>query len=351
MNKTMRVALSPLLLAGLLAGCSAGGSADGRLPTASSSATTVPAAATSPSATPDGPAVTLAEAGQEARKILKADEIIRAFGAESYALAQTADAQRQVTVADFQSTAMRPARYTWGDPTLLVPRLEAGRYPYWFAAVAERRDAGGTSRTAVLAFMKSDERSRWQLRSVSLLYPGTKPPAITLDSEGYATALATRDESVAISPRLMAPLHATIAEEGPKGYAAQLITAGPQTTGYFAEVQKAQPAAKRQGLLYDSIFAATPYPIYALRAAGGGAVIIYSLRRTTSLQGETVSASGLVPVPKAVRWAVDHQAARVARKLRVVETQQYVSQVARKGATDPAKIIAFDGTPTTITVD
>ncbi|RCG31048.1 hypothetical protein DQ384_13990 [Sphaerisporangium album] len=347
----MRVALVLLLFA--LAACSTGGGPPRRSPDAvpaSAPATATPVPSASPSPTGDAPAVTPEDAAVIARKVLGAEDAARAWGAESYAVDLTRDAQRLFTVTAFKSTRMKPARYTWGAPRVLVPRLGRDRYPYWFAAVADRRDAQGRDRTALLVFMKEYPTSLWQLGFASLLYPGTKPPAVLLDREGYATALPTRDDSIAISPHLMAPLHATIAEEGPGGFAAGLIAAGPQTTGYFTEVGKEQPEAKGRGLLYDSIFAATTFPIFALRTTDGGGVIMYSLTRTTLRQVKTDNALGLVPVPRNVRWATGDRPV-VRRKLRVEETQQYVTQVSRKGATTPAKVMGFDGTPTSVTSD
>ncbi|WP_248963553.1 hypothetical protein [Sphaerisporangium perillae] len=351
MTRTMRVALVLSLLASGAFACSPGPSetrgatAPVTAPVPAVTASPGPSSSSSPSPSRAAPVVTLDEARRQALMILGADDAARVQGVQSYALAQTRDGQRDITRAEFQSTGSRPPRYTWGEPTLLVPRLD--RYPYWFAALTERRDADGKSRTAVLVFMKQYEVSLWQLSFASLLYPGTKPPAVSLDEEGYATPLATRDDTIAISPHLMAPLHATIAEEGPKGFAAGLIAAGPQTTGYFAEVEKIQPEFKRRGFLYDSLFAATAFPIYALRTADGGALILYSLTRTTLRQAKTKAAEGLVPVPQNVRWDVGSPV--VPYMLRVVETQQYVSQVSRKGAAEPAKIIGFDGVPTAIT--
>ncbi len=345
-NGTMRAVLAILLFAVTASACASGGHETRRGPVAATSAATgasTPTPAPSPSAqAEDSQAVTPAEAADLVRKILRTDDAVRASGDEFYALQQVRDAQNQITATAFQSTGMKPPRYTWGAPRVLVPRLD--RFPYWFAAVVERRDASGANRTAVLVFMKQYEVSRWQLSFVSLLYPGTKLPDVSLDSQGYATPLATRDDSIAISPHLMAPLHATIAEEGPGGFAADLIAAGPQTTGYFTEVEKIQPESKWRGYLYDSLFAATAFPIYALRTTDGGAVILYSLTRTTLRQAKIKHADGLVPVPKEVRWAVGSVV--VPNMLRVVETQQYVSHVSRRGAAEPAKIIGFDGAAT-----
>ncbi|MEV7965183.1 hypothetical protein AB0O34_04285 [Sphaerisporangium sp. NPDC088356] len=346
MNRTMRAVLAMFLFAATASACASSGHEIRRSPVAATSAATgASTPAPSPSSSPqvgDTPAVTPAEAAEQVHLILATDDALRASGDEYPARQQVRDAQSLFTATAFQSTGMKPPRYTWGRPKLLVPRLD--RFPYWFAAVVERRDESGASRTAVLAFMKQYDVSRWQLSFASLLYPRTKLPEVSLDPQGYATPLATRDDSIAISPHLMAPLHATIAEEGPGGFAAGLIAAGPQTTGYFTEVEKIQSESKLRGFLYDSLFAATAFPIYALRTTDGGAVILYSLTRTTLRQAKIKHADGLVPVPKDVRWAVGSVV--VPNMLRVIETQQYVSHVSRRGAAEPAKIIGFDGAAT-----
>ncbi|GII75349.1 hypothetical protein Sru01_03310 [Sphaerisporangium rufum] len=354
MGKAMRVALASLPAAMLVVGLAAGCSRNGAAPAAASPVPVTPSPAASagppvsPSPSATGPAVTAAEAARVTREILAADDVLRVAGGERDALLQTRDGQRSIISAQFRSTGLAPRRFTWGEPKLLVPRLV--RPPLWFAAVAERRDrGGGHPRTAVLVFMKESDTALWQLSFASLLYPGVSLPEVARDAEGYATALSTRDSTTAISPHLMAPLHATIAEEGPGGFAAGLIAAGPQTTGYFAEVQKITPDAKRRGFLYDSLFAATTFPIYALRTADGGALILYSLTRKTLTQAKTDNAFGLVPVPKDVRWAVKRPVVR--SRLSVEQTQQYISHVRRKGAAEPARIIAFDGAPTRVSGD
>ncbi|MDH2427882.1 hypothetical protein [Sphaerisporangium sp. TRM90804] len=339
MSRTMRGLLVLSLL--LLAACSPGGGAS-PLPAAVKPATS-PAGTPTPSPAPSAEAhVTLEDARRVLRVYLATDDVVRASGDLSFDLALARDGQAPFASTAFRSTSMRPPRYTWGEPRLLVPRLD--RFPLWFAAVVERRGPGGEKRTAVMAFMKQYTTSRWLLSFSSLLEPGAAPPKVALDAEGYATPLPTRDDTVAISPHLMAPLHATIAEEGPGGFAASLIAAGPRTTGYFTQRGEDKPTAKWFGFLDESIFAATAYPIYALRTDDGGAVILYSLTRTTLRQAKMKHAQGLVPVPEDVRWAVG--APVVATMLRLVETHQYVSQVSRTGAAEPARVIGFDGAVT-----
>ncbi|MFC7644868.1 hypothetical protein ACFQX6_32435 [Streptosporangium lutulentum] len=257
-------------------------------------------------------------------------------------LDQTRDGQRALAAAAYGDTI---PRYTWGKPDLLVPRVQGGTP--WFAAIVRRKDAAGKTRLAVLTVMRQGQDD-WQLSSTSLLDPGVRAPAITKDADGYVTALGEEDPTVEISPRLMAPLHATSAEEGAEGFAAGLIEDGPHTTGYATEIVKKRAAEKQQCRGYDSIFAASDYPVHALRTADGGALILYSLIRTTT---QTVKIG-----PCAADFKVPPNLAKltsdsfVLKELRTVETQQYVSTVPAKNSGGPARVIGYLGGVTKVTV-
>jgi hypothetical protein len=285
--------------------------------------------------------VTLDEARGLLDEALAADDVARANGDEHLALDLSRDAPNAITVATYRSSNMSPPRYTWGARTVIVPRLVT--FPYWFAATAERRDSRGRTRTAMLVLMRDSEKSRWRIGFSSLLESGLEPPPVKLDADGYATALATRDESVMISPHLMGPLHATIAEEGPGGFAAGLIVSGAHTTGYFTQISADRQLAKlRDCMNYDSIFAATTFPVYALRTPDGGAVILYSLNRTTTWAPKLKCGEGKrLEIPAGARWMLKNPV--VLKERRIVETQQYVSVVPAKNAGPTARIIAYDG--------
>jgi hypothetical protein len=296
------------------------------------------------------PAVTLAEAGRELNAYLATDDVLRlarSAPVERWTLQLSRDGQRPITLAQLHSTGKKPPRYSWGQRTLLVPRQEAadGR-PLWFAATVQRRDPDGTTRTAVLTFVRQEPRAGWQLSFASLLYPGERLPAVTLDAEGYATALDSRDQSIAISPNLMAPLHATVAEEGPKGFASGLIAPGPQTTGYSGEISENKARAKAQDCMnYESIFAsAAGYPVFALRARDGGALILYTLIRTSTWSpdpGMKCAEGRPVAIPAGARWAITNPVIREKRQIQ--ETQQYVGAVPPRESAAPADVIGFDG--------
>ncbi|MCG5218480.1 hypothetical protein [Streptosporangium sp. KLBMP 9127] len=288
--------------------------------------------------------VTREQAGQALRRYLMTDDVLRAGGELRMALEIVRDGQTPLSTAAYRSSDLEPTRYTWGEPTLFVPRLD--RAPYWFTAVVERRE-GDETRQALLTLVKEDDEGHWQLSFASLLFPGAELPEIALDAEGYATALATRDERIAISPQLMAPLHATVAEEGAKGFSAALIAPGAHTTGYSSEIAERRRQARHDGLNYDSIFGATSSPVFGLRTRDGGGLVQYALTRTTTLTAKVPSAPW-IEVPKAARWAVGDSAA-VAKELRLVETHQYASVVPKSDSRRAADVIAFDGAVTRVT--
>ncbi|MCT9928886.1 hypothetical protein N5079_01490 [Planotetraspora sp. A-T 1434] len=344
----VRSALTFALLASTAVACS--GAAPSQpakprtTPTPAAAVSSAPAPSPSPTSTAAS-AVTLAEAGRALDTFLATDDVVRAAGADKWTLALTRDGQRPMTLARLRSSrgAALP-RYTWGHRTLLVPRQSPGKAAQWFAATVERRSASGEVRTAVLAFLRPDEKSRWQVSFESLLYPGERPPAAAIDSEGYATALESRDQTVAVSPNLMGPLHATTAEEGAQGYASGLIAPGPQTTGYFADITAAKVKAQRDdGMEYQSIFAAAAdNPVFALRTEDGGALVYYTLIRTSTWTPILMYAKCRpIVIPPQARWLL--KVSKICNERRIQETQQYVGAVPPKTSTAPAHVIGYDG--------
>ncbi|GAA5044264.1 hypothetical protein HNP84_004590 [Thermocatellispora tengchongensis] len=342
------------VLAGLT-GCTGSSGPPGRGSPTPVAATTAQSASPSPS---PGPALTQEEAREAVERYLATDDVLRAGGDLRMALSLARDGQAALTIAAYRSTGLRPARYAWQVEDVYVPRLE--RAPYWFTAVVRRtgREAeggsgaagkavrGSESRTALLTLMKQDDEARWQLSFGSLLLDGADPPEVALDADGYATALPSRDETIGVSPQLMPPLHATVAEEGSKGFSAGLIEPGPYTTGYSDEIAEEKQQARHDGLDYDSIFSATQSPIFALRTEDGGALVSYEMTRTTTLTARLPSAPW-IEVPENARWAANDQA--VSNELRIIETHQYASLVPPRDKHEPAEVIAYEGAVTRVT--
>ncbi|MBG0828120.1 hypothetical protein HS041_10100 [Planomonospora sp. ID67723] len=335
-------ALALTTVAAGAAACSSGGDpAAGRSPSAGG-----PASAPAP---PARPLVTLAEAAGALKDILSADGILgsavpRLPADRNHLLRQAADGHLALTQAALRSSEIMredPPRYTWGEPRLLVPRLEQG--PGWFAAVVDRREEGGESRPVMLTVTRQGEDD-WRISSLSLL--DSAIPGIAQDAEGYATALGGDDPGVQISPRLMAPLHATTAEEGSAGFAAGLIAEGPHTTAHATEITATRAEEKDSCLGYGSIFAAAGYPVHALRTSDGGALIAYSLIRTTTWTAKVYPCAELIAkLPEQERLPDSSP----LKEVRTVETQQYVSTVPPKTSRELARVIGYAGGITKVT--
>ncbi|MGC5013264.1 hypothetical protein ACLQ2R_21110 [Streptosporangium sp. DT93] len=298
------------------------------------------------------PAVTLDEASKALAGVLGADGVLgtaepRLDAEKRLILAQTRDGQEALTLAAFNGSPRGLPRFTWGTPRLLVPREQSG--PAWFAATVECTDASGQVHTAVLTLLRH-EGEAWRLSSTSLLDAGAPAPEVAVDDEGYATALDQQDETVVISPRLMPPLHATSAEEGARGFAADLIEEGPHTTGHADEITRLRMKDKYSLCLgYDSIFAASGYPVHALRTADGGALIVYSLIRTTTRSVKIEPCGSATEVPEELRKMTTEDF--ITKEMRLVETQQYVSTVPARSSGRSARVIGHLGGLTKVIVN
>ncbi|MEU4831950.1 hypothetical protein [Streptosporangium sp. NPDC023615] len=350
----------------LAAGAACSGDAPDARPEPSRAAGAVTPTATATATPRPAPPVTLAEASRALAGVLGADGVLgaatpRLDAERRLLLAQTRDGQEALTLAALSGAPKTPKtpktpetpetpetlpRYTWGTPRLLVPREQGG--PAWFAALVERTDASGEARTAVLTLTRP-EGDDWRLSSTSLLDAGTPAPEVARDAEGYATALDQQDATIVISPRLMAPLHATSAEEGARGFAAGLIEEGPHTTGFADEITRLREEEKDRCLGYDSIFAASGYPVHALRTADGGALIAYSLIRTTTRSIKVVPCGSATEIPEELRGMTTESF--VTKELRLVETQQYVTTVPTRSSGRSARVIGHLGGLTKVIVN
>jgi hypothetical protein len=236
------------------------------------------------------------------------DDVARASGDERLALSWADDGQAQLIAAEFRKAAFTGdpvPRYVYSGQRFYVPRLT--QFPKWFVVVADRSVqsgpasapaaaaagagavAGGAAtkdntkdkRTVLLAFVRKSVDSRWRLSLSTVLDGNVKPPQIPVDKDGYATPLATYDTDLTIQPRIVPGVQATLAEEGPQSLATKVMRAGPHTSGYYLTDQRNERRDAGRGLAYDTVYAATGFPIYALRTAGGGGIVLYALSRNT----------------------------------------------------------------------
>ncbi|MFG1942092.1 hypothetical protein [Nonomuraea sp. NPDC048826] len=332
-GRRMALMLAAVLLAGA-SGCT--GSAAGPSPTPAASS--APSASPSATPAPAEPEVTLQEAGEVFATFAAADNVLRASGDLRLAMEYVRDSEARLTAVAYLSSGGRPPLHEWGSPTLYVPRFPTGAQTPWFSVLADR-----DGEPTVLTFARNGD---WRLSAAARLLDAADRPAVELDPQGYATAISDDDRSITIRPQLIGPLHATVAETGTDGVAAGLLADGPHTTDVASQITEAREKAKKNGFSYDSIFQAGDFPVYGLRTAGGGAVIQYSLSRTTTTTTKTAE-DDYIPVPESARWSIS--APVVRRNLRLTEINTYVTAVPSAAAPAAAEVIGHSGALTKAT--
>jgi hypothetical protein len=171
--------------------------------------------------------------------------------------------------------------FTYAAPAYYIPRLKG--YPKWFAVDA----ASGNTRHALL-FTQDHAGGPWLLAADP--FPSSALSVITLDKDGYATAVDPRDTHTALEPEKVAGAHAALLSAGSGDMAA-----GPYTTDSRDALGKVQSELKRRGVTLTSDFAPDQQRAFALRTTGGGAMVWYVVRqseRYDMVDAGTVGADG-----------------------------------------------------------
>jgi hypothetical protein len=273
------------------------------------------------------------------RSFVSNDDVARASGDERLALSWTEDGQAQLTAAEFRKAAFTGdpvARYDYSGQKFYVPRLT--KFPKWFVVTADRarKDAPGKADTqqVLMAFVRKYPESRWRLSLATspdeqaMDTPAAKKAMqIVVDKDGYATPLATFDIGLTIQPRIVPAMQATLAEEGPESLAAKVMSTGPYTSGYYAGDQLNERRDNERGLAYDSVYAATGFPIYPLRTADGGGLVLYALSKDTVTFVKDKQ-RGRLTVPRETAHLLDTIVLK--DELRVMETLQFAAVVPAK---------------------
>ena len=109
-------------------------------------------------------------------------------------------------------------------------------------------------------------------------------PAIERDSDGYAVAVGDSDPSLLLPPDLVGATQAAVVDEGPAAPAAAVIGPGPQTTGLYTTQDAQGNSAAAHGLNYQWLLQGASYAQYELAAAGGGALVLYSMYLNTTIE-------------------------------------------------------------------
>jgi hypothetical protein len=294
------------------------------------------------------------------RSFMSNDDVARASGDERLALSWTDDGQAQLTAAEFRKAAFTGdpvPRYDYTGQKIYVPRLT--EYPKWFVVTADRARKGApdaAKQDVLMAFVRKSAESRWRLSLSTLPDEKTEVPQIVVGKDGYATALATFDVSLTIQPRIVSAMQATLAEEGPESLAAKVMRTGTHTSGYHTRDERNEARDNERGLAYDSVYAATGFPIFTLRTADGGALVMYALGRDTVTFVKDKE-RGRLSVPRDAAHLLDTIVLK--DELKVNETLQFAATVPaktqEKKGTAPDKnqakaaVIAADGAVVTAT--
>ncbi len=275
-------------------------------------------------------------------------DVARAASDERLELLLVNEAQLPLTVSAYERadySGARTTRYRYGSPKLFVPQLKG--FPLWFVTVVPRTPAqGGPTRTAIMVFNREEPADTWRLSVSTLLAPGATLPRVAVDHDGYATPLATFQRGLLASPNSVGALQAAVAADGPAARAATIVAAGPFTTGLYRQIMNAKHQVSRLGLLYDSVLVGTAFPLYALRTADGGGLVLYSLNRSAVIKPRTKQRRQIVVPPAFAPMLYATGRLVTQSELDTGETFQYAAHVPASQAGGVLRVIASDGGPT-----
>jgi hypothetical protein len=167
---------------------------------------------------------------------------------------------------------------------LYVPRLRG--LPRWFA-VSALEHTGGAERPLFAVFVQKSAASAWRLSS--RVYFHGEPPKIATDEQGYAVAVDPDTSTLATTPAALPAAHAAYLDRGND----DAIRPGDTARSWRTAEAGQEKRLRGHGVTVTGRSSPTGYPVYALRTTDGGAIVTYSLRRTTTY---TATGSGDVAV-------------------------------------------------------
>ncbi|MFF9136627.1 hypothetical protein ACF09G_03505 [Streptomyces albogriseolus] len=201
-----------------------------------------------------------------------------------------------ISVSDYTETEGLPAKdrepykawsYDVANAKLYIPRLAAGQ-ERWFVAALSSEKGKVPSRLAV--FAERPQHERWEMVSVVDL-DSQKLPAVALDREGYATAVAATDNKQLAADADM--LRTAVLDNFATGGTNTGTKVFASTEASKRQIKVHSDAATRFDDKGTSVFEGADNRFtdaYALKTAGGGALILFSHTHT---QTDAVAHSGL----------------------------------------------------------
>jgi hypothetical protein len=185
---------------------------------------------------------------------------------------------------------------------------EADSYPRFFVVAATR--AGPPAR-ALLLFEQARPAAQWKLSSVSALAAGTDLPRLAADRAGYVPVVYPAAAGLLARPDSVGALQAAVVDEGPASASAAVVTPGPLTTGLYAAARArtpGRPASPGQGVTRGPggpwELEGSRLPLFALRTADGGALVLYAMSLHGLGSRQLLSFAAADPAPGQARVQV-----------------------------------------------
>jgi hypothetical protein len=242
--------------------------------------------------------VTQSQAQAIYQSYLQISDDAAAAGAMATGLDVVTNSAWEATHAEYismQTTGVPVLQYQYGTPQYFIPRLDV--YPHWFVVAVPRSVSGSAPVTTLMIFAQLSKGEKWTLNGVAALAAGQSLPDIPRDSDGYVTALPTTDQSLLVRPDVVGAMQAAVVDEGPANPAAQLIDAGSLTTDWYTKFTAQTASAAAQGLVFSWFMEGTTYPVYSLRTADGGALVLYGMTVETTTEHPNHVLGAAIPVP------------------------------------------------------
>jgi hypothetical protein len=241
-----------------------------------------PSAAAAPPSTAGGPPLTLAQAqavlaaytagSNRANAARSASELAAIETGSSYAIdTGRYRAARASGAAPYPAFAPAAAAY-------YRPRAEPGPGPRWFAVRVANAFASSpdtVSSVEYLLFLQAVPGGPWRNAIEPYLLPGAAAPAVPAGGDGLATAVSPAAAALAVAPvRLPAVTAGALDGSG--------ALAVPAAVADQSDVRAWRRTAPRLTIT-DRHAPATAGQAFALRTAGGGALVFYTVAATVTI--------------------------------------------------------------------
>lgn len=292
---------------------------------AAAGCTSAPAATAAGGASgrPAAPSITQAQARQVFGRVAAVAASVKLPQGAPATAALTTGAERAVVSAAERmldrirlSHNVKLAAYdqTYGPPTFYLP--EAAAYPRFFVAETTETIKGSPSGatavaaaggvmlsvngTVLMLFEQASASAPWLIASISRLAPGVTLPRLATDRAGYIPIVPLSDTALRAQPDDTGALQAAVVDDGPASAATRVVADGLLTTGMYERARDhAGGLTAPRGDVYQWELAGTSFPAFALRTAGGGALVFYAmaLNTTVAVPGYINKANPVRPGP------------------------------------------------------